>query len=99
MAAVVLRLCEITGLFGSGRIVCADSAFGGFELSRALWERKLYSILAIKARRAWPKHTNGGEFVAKVTSMAIGGAIARVGYAKEQENYKFFIAGMSIPFH
>ena len=32
MAAVVLRLCEITGLFGSGRIVCADSAFGGIRV-------------------------------------------------------------------
>ncbi|KAJ8651861.1 hypothetical protein O0I10_012554 [Lichtheimia ornata] len=50
----MLRLSE--PWFASGRTIIADSYFGSPASAATLYQRGLYSILAIKKRRYWPKN-------------------------------------------
>lgn len=96
MCGIVMHVCEKSQLFHSNRIIVADSAFGGFELSRALFDHGLYSVLAIKARVYWPKSTHCASYINRVKNESYGTTIGRRGTTLLTSNYRYLIAGLAI---
>ena len=89
-----MRLCDLACLFQTYRIIVGDSAFGSFELSVALWSAGLYSVLCIKAKRYWPKWTNGKTFIEDIMKRSVGDVLAKIGTSKLVPKYRFVLAGL-----
>ncbi len=96
MAAIVMRLCEAGCIFNTYKIIVGDSAFGSFELSVALLNAGLYSAFCLKAKRFWPKHTNGAEYIKEIMKLPFGSVLARIGCSTLTTSYRFVMFGMNI---
>jgi hypothetical protein len=92
MAGTVLRLCEAAGAFETRRVLVGDSAFPTVTLMKALYERKIYSIFAIKKKGSWNKHTNPQKLFDKIKDAQLGEVLAQ--RRKSPDGTEFYIAGL-----
>jgi hypothetical protein len=92
MAGTVLRLCESAGVFGTPRVLVGDSAFPTVTLVRALREKSIFSIFAIKKKGSWNKHTYPERLFNQVQNAELGDVHAQS--RKAPDGTEFYIAGL-----
>ncbi len=77
--ALLLRMTEDGGLWGSGKCIFMDSAFAVLDGIVALRKHGVFAFAIVKKRRYWPKNIPGEELLEKTISLPLGGTVARVG--------------------